>query len=179
MNDRKFSLKPFPSKDPLPGIEITGNISRHSNTFSISYRLSGSLSEVMIPALAGKKIRKHGLWKETCFEIFLCLKDSEQYWEFNLSPSGHWNIYRFKSYRQGMQEEPAFTSLPFSVDRQPDVLRIILKVDLDKSLPSDQALSAGISAVVKTMDSRITYWALTHTGAQADFHLRDSFILEL
>ena len=59
--------------------------------------------------------RRDRLWEETCFEFFLAVKNSPRYWEFNLSPAGHWNVYRFADYRQGMQEEPAFASLPFSV----------------------------------------------------------------
>jgi hypothetical protein len=33
--------------------------------------------------------------------------------------------------------------------------------------------------VIQTQDRHETYWALVHPQPQADFHLRDSFILEL
>src|SRR4030042_7193941 len=49
---------------------------------------------------------------------------SERYWEFNLSPAGHWNVYRFASYRKEMREEPAFASLPFRVRTEPEALRL-------------------------------------------------------
>jgi hypothetical protein len=133
----------------------------------------------VIPAPADTRVRKNALWEETCFEFFLGMKNADHYWEFNLSPAGHWNVYRFKTYRQRMQEEQAFTSLPFSVRIRPDALRLSLKLDLDKIVPADQALKIGISTVIKTINSEITYWALTDPGPRADFHRRDSFIIEL
>jgi hypothetical protein len=78
-----------------------------------------------------------------------------------------------------MQEEAAFTSLPFSVKRQPDALRLSLKLDLGKIILTDQKLKVAISAVIKPVNGELTYWALTHHGPEADFHLKDSFILEL
>ncbi len=179
MNSHSFSLKPFPSSGTLSYLEISGNIGHHSKTLMISYTLHGLLSEVIIPASADVPARKNALWEETCFEFFLSAKNSERYWEFNLSPAGHWNVYCFKSYRQGMQEELAFESLPVSVRRKPDVLQLSLKVDLDKINLIDKTLKVAISAVTKSINGKITYWALTHPGPQADFHLKDSFIIEL
>ena len=37
----------------------------------------------------------------------------------------------------------------------------------------------GIAAVIKLAGGGLTYWALTHPGPQADFHRRDSFLVEL
>jgi hypothetical protein len=179
MNNRSFSLKPFPSAGLLPSLKITGNIGRRSKTLAISYAFLGPLREVLIPAPVDVPARKNALWEETCFEFFLGVKNSEQYWEFNLSPAGHWNVYSFKSYRQGMQEEAAFASLPFSIERQPDALRLSLEIDLGKIILTDQKLKVGISAVIKPSNGELTYWALTHKCPEADFHLRESFILEL
>jgi hypothetical protein len=174
-----FSLKPFPSADILPHLKITGNISRRSVTLAINYELSGPLAKIVVPAPADMPSRKNALWKETCFEIFFYANNSDEYREFNLSPSGYWNVFRFESYRKGMQEEPAFSSLPLSVQRQPDSLQLSLELDIDKIITADQILKVAVSAVIKHINGRITYWALTHPGPQADFHRRDSFIIEL
>ena len=179
MNSRNFSLTPFLSVGLLSDLEITGSISRSSNTFAVTYTLLGPLSELLIPAPAEMPARKNVLWEETCFEFFLALKNSDQYWEFNLSPAGHWNVYSFKSYRQGMREEPAFTSLPFSVYRQPNALRLSLNLDLASIILEDQTFQIAVSAVMKALNGKTTYWALTHPGPQADFHRRDGFILQL
>jgi hypothetical protein len=101
------------------------------------------------------------------------------YGEFNLSPAGHWNVYRFDGYRQGMQEETAFENLPFNVQNQADNLTLVLNVDLDKIILAEQAIEIGITSIIKHRDGEVNYWALTHRGVEADFHLRDSFIVEL
>jgi hypothetical protein len=179
MNGQGLSLKPFPSVGLLPKIKITANIERRINTLFISYVVLGPLIELIIPVPAEKRKRKSALWEETCFEFFFCVKNSDHYWEFNLSPAGHWNIYRFLSYREGMCEEPLFTSLPFSVERHSDSLRLSMQLDLNKLIPADQTIKIAAGTVIKTIDGTITYWALAHTGPQADFHRRDSFIVEL
>lgn len=178
MKSHSFSLKPFPSNGLLPHLEITGDIARSSNKLSISYELSGPLAELMVPAPADVRLRKNGLWEETCFEFFLAPVTSERYWEFNLSPSGHWNVYRFTSCRQGMREETAYVALPFSVLLYSDFLKLSLEVELDKIVPADQSLNIGISAVTKTLNGRMTFWALSHPGPQPDFHQRDTFIID-
>ncbi|MHC5599777.1 MAG: DOMON-like domain-containing protein [Nostoc sp.] len=179
MNDQTFSLQPFPSTESFPNFKIAGNIARNANQLTICYTLGGDLKEIAIAPPSNTGSRKHELWKYTCFEFFVGIKDSLRYWEFNLSPAGHWNVYRFDGYRKGMQEETAFTILPFSVQNQADGLTLVLNVDLDKIVSENQAIEVGITTVIKDKYGEVTYWALTHQGAEADFHLRDSFMIEL
>ncbi len=179
MNTQSFSLQPFPPVSSLPSAKITGNIARRANTLVIRFALLGHLAELVIPAKGDMPARKNKLWEETCLEFFLALKNAPRYWEFNLSPAGHWNVYRFAAYRQGMQEEMAFTSLPFRVENQSDSLLLALELDLDKIVQADQALEVAISAVMQHRDGQLTYWALAHRGPQADFHRRDCFLVEL
>ncbi|WP_375479538.1 DOMON-like domain-containing protein [uncultured Nostoc sp.] len=186
MSNQIFSLQPFPSNESFTNLKITGNISRNANQLTICYNLGGNLKEIAlakptegIAPPSNAPSRKYELWKDTCFEFFLGIKDSQRYWEFNLSPAGHWNIYRFDGYRQGMQEETAFEKLPFSIQNQADGLALALDVDLDKIVSAEQAIEVGITTVIKNIDGNVSYWALTHRGEEADFHLRDSFIVKL
>ncbi|AFY41165.1 DOMON-like domain-containing protein [Nostoc sp. PCC 7107] len=179
MNEQKFSLQPFKSGNLLPNVQITGNIARNDHQLTITYNLRGDLTEIIIASPSDTPTRKDELWQDTCFEFFVGLKDSQRYWEFNLSPAGHWNLYRFAGYRQGMQVETAFTFLPFSVEHQAEILTLNLDVDLAKIVPSEQAIDVAITTVVKQKNHQVSYWALAHTGAEADFHLRDSFFIRL
>ncbi|NEQ70965.1 MAG: DOMON-like domain-containing protein [Symploca sp. SIO2D2] len=179
MNQQNFSLQPFASTSPLTNCEIVGSITRYHQTLTISYELHCQLTELVIPTSVSKPTRKDGLWQETCFEFFVGVKDSPQYWEFNLSPAADWNVYRFAAYRQGMEEEQTFTSLPFSVEQQSNMLRLTLKVDLAQFVSANQILEVAISAVVKPKEGEVSYWALAHPDSKPDFHHRDGFILEL
>lgn len=176
MKHRHFSLQPFPAAS-APPLKLTGALAREVDKLALTWELRGGLAQVAIPAPSTAPARRPGLWQETCFEFFLGVKGSPQYWEFNLSPTGHWNVYHFAAYRQGMAEETAFASLSMAVQSRPDSLRLALEVDLAKIVRAGQTLEVAISAVVKGRDGRLTYWALTHPGPQADFHRRDSFIV--
>ncbi|BAY97284.1 hypothetical protein NIES37_12220 [Tolypothrix tenuis PCC 7101] len=179
MNHQSFSLQPFPGTGKFPDVKIAGNIARNGNQLTIQYSLLGDIKEIAITLPSATPSRKHELWQNTCFEFFIGIKNSPRYWEFNLSPSGDWNIYRFDDYRQGMEEDTAFSTLPFIVKQQAESVELTLDLDLEKIITQEQALEVAITTVIKNQDGDVTYWALTHRGAEADFHLRDSFILEL
>jgi hypothetical protein len=179
MNEQNFSLQPFDLTNSLPDIKITGSIARNANKLTISYALLGDLTKVEIPTPADLLKRKYDLWEETCFEFFVGIKNYPDYWEFNLSPAGHWNVFHLENYRQGLQEEMAVTSLPFSVEQKSDALLVTLEVDLNKFILVEQSLEVGVTSVIKSKDGNLSYWALTHSGEEADFHRRESFVVEL
>jgi hypothetical protein len=179
MNGRGFVLQPFALTARSAEITMRGSIARRADVLAIHFALRGRLMELVIPGPAAQPARRHGLWETTCFEFFLGVKEAPGYWEFNLSPAGHWNVYRFAGYRQGMAEETAVTSLVFRVRRRRGWLGVALELDLGKMVAADQPLVVGLAAVVEFRDQGLTYWALTHPGAQADFHRRDSFQVEL
>ncbi|MBD2342626.1 DOMON-like domain-containing protein [Anabaena subtropica] len=179
MSQQTFSLQPFPSAEILPDVKITGNISRKDNQLAINYQLVGDLKQIIIAQPSNTPARKDELWQDTCFEFFLGIQNSQRYWEFNLSPAGNWNVYHFDGYRQGMQEEKAFTRLPFKIEQQTDSLALALNFNLPQIITVEQILEVSITTVIKHKDGGVSYWALAHRGVEADFHLRDSFIIEL
>jgi hypothetical protein len=179
MNLRRFSLKPFHGEENVPDVKITGTIGRRADTLSIIYALLGNLSELAIPSPGDLPERRDRLWEETCLEFFLGGKDSEPYWEFNLSPAGHWNVYRFISYRMDMREEPAFTSLPFRIQTEPEALRLSLDLEVGKIIPKDKTVEIAVGAVIETVMGKRSHWALIHPGPRPDFHRRDGFLLSI
>jgi hypothetical protein len=179
MTDRSFSLIPFPAPN-IPKISITGEISLQDNIVNLRYSLSGEIENIPLPPTAVNPSRKDELWRETCFELFLAIKDQPQYWEFNLSPSGDWNVYHMDAYRRvGFREETLIQRLPFEVRNKAGEFHLNALVDLQYILPPDQLLEFGITAIIQTTDGNETYWALSHPAPFADFHLRESFILGL
>jgi hypothetical protein len=179
MNEQNFYLQPFNLTSSVSDFKITGSIARNGNKLTICFALLGNLTKVQIPESADLRKRKYDLWEETCFEFFIGIKNSPDYWEFNLSPAGDWNVFRLDDYRQGLQEEMAVTSLPFSVQQKSDALLVDLEVDLNQFILVEQSLEVGITSVIKSKDGNLSYWALAHCGEEADFHRRESFIVEL
>jgi hypothetical protein len=172
---KAFQLIPYPA-NISPKIDITGKIERTGSQLSIRYEVTGEIENILLPAKSSAPSRKDDLWKATCFEFFLAIPNQPHYWEFNMSPSGDWNVYKMDAYRRvGFREETAIAQLPF----QFELPNLELSVDLNLLFPSTQPLQASITAIIQTKDGNETYWALAHPGPQADFHLRESFILSI
>ncbi len=174
-----FSLQPFPGTRPCFPLEITGSVTRQDSILAWRYEVRGDLMAVVLPEPAESPARRDRLWEETCLEFFLAPADAPRYWEFNLSPAGHWNVYRFESYRQGMAEEAALASLPFTIERTSASLLLTLEVDVAGLIPAPLSIEVAISAVIKDREGETTYWALTHPGPQPDFHRREAFLIKL
>ncbi len=174
----------FKSLSPLlaarePYLKLGCSILRSGENLEVRFKLEGRLQEVALARKAANPARRHRLWEGTCFELFLGTEGSPQYWEFNLSPAGHWNVYRFEDYRQGMKEETAWGALPFRVQRQTELLAVSLILDLRLIIQPGRELEAGVSAVLKGVGGEMSYWALIHPGDRPDFHRRDGFLLRL
>ena len=193
MTARSFSLIPFPAPT-IPHISVTGNISVQKNILHLNYSCTGNIEDVFLPPASVTSSRKDELWKTTCFEFFLAIKDQPHYWEFNMSPAGDWNAYHMDAYRRvGFREETSIQMLPFEVQNtrvakapqtessgyEEGIIHLNAMVDLNSIVPQNQHLDFGITAIIQTTDGNETYWALTHPAPFADFHLRESFILEL
>ncbi len=178
LKKHNFNLISFDSKS-IPQIEINGDISRIDNKLNIEYVLKGKLSTIIIPQGNKTFLRQYDLWEHTCFEFFLKLKGTAEYWEFNLSPSGDWNVFHFLNYRLNIAEEKAFNSLPFTIFQDEKYFKIEINLDLNAIGIADRDLDVAITAVVENKDRQLSYWALTHPYIEADFHHQDSFILSV
>lgn len=179
MTKQAFSLIPFPAPN-IPDISIIGEIALQKNIVILHYSLEGKIDDILLPLASMNPGRKDELWKKTCFEFFLAIKDQPQYWEFNMSPSGDWNVYHMDAYRRVcFREEMSIQQLQFEVQQEPSCFTLDAVVDLNPIIQQSHSLDVGITAVIQTADGNETYWALTHPAPLADFHLRESFIPDL
>jgi hypothetical protein len=179
MIKQRFRLIPFPAPD-LPAVSLHGAFWLDHQFLTLQYRLSGDLESVLLPPISPNPKRKEELWKATCFEFFLAIKDQPGYWEFNLSPSGDWNVYRMDAYRRiGFREEPTISQLPFEFSKGSDEYCLDVSVDLGPIAGPGDELDIAVTAIIQTKDGNETYWALAHPAHQADFHAREGFILRL
>jgi predicted GIY-YIG superfamily endonuclease len=120
--------------------------------------------------------RSNNLWRTTCFEIFIQPTGSDQYFEFNFSPSSQWAAYKFDGYRAGMVD--------LAVTAPPHIERgleddFVIEVDLDLSDIPNSELQIALSAVIEEKDGTKSYWALKHPPGKPDFHHPDCFALTL
>lgn len=181
--EREFALHPFATEARELGLSLGGRLERQGDQLRIDYQLDGDLDSVVMPAAApeGPK-RCNELWEHTCFELFLAAEGAEPYWEVNLAPNGHWNLYRLEGYRQGLQPVPDREALPFTVRHGAGELELALELRLPQELAMAcraRPLQLGVTSVIEQQGGALSYWALAHSGLEADFHRREDFLLRL
>ena len=164
------TLVPHPATGPGPLSTLTVKLERQGEGLWLRYVAEGDVDAVNWPDsdIAG---RADGLWAHTCFEAFVQTPDG--YREFNLSPSSQWASYRFTGYREGMADAVEVAEID-PLDLAEDMLALEAYLDL----PSPVGHLA-LSVVIETVDGAKSYWALAHPSDKPDFHLPDSFVLDL
>ncbi|MDA1247166.1 MAG: DOMON-like domain-containing protein [Cyanobacteria bacterium] len=184
MSSTRFKLIPHPGEmqKEAPAYSLHGRLNIIENNMQISYYLEGELSQLRIPNCAAQSLRQDLLWQCTCLEFFLAAAGNDDYWEYNLSPTGYWNVYHLESYRQGLAEESAYKQLPFNVTRGDQQLSLSLTCALPPSLVTPKCaagLEVGVSAVLQSSSGELNYWAVAHPSSEPDFHHRAGFCLKL
>jgi len=174
---QKLSLKPFSAENAPDNCRINAVLTKKGTSLKVVFELTAGSADLIIPVFqpAGAQ-RKEKLWEHTCFEIFLAQSGMPKYWEFNLSPSGDWNIYTFSGYREGMKQEICFHNIPFEVivlSRQ--ALKLETSIDL-KVLEDCSGIDVGLSTVLEQSAGAKSYWALNHPGDIPDFHARKGWL---
>ncbi len=170
-----LKLIPHPAFPPSSARSVEVKVTATDwNDVLLDFRIEGE--DIIIGEWRASE-RADGLWKSTCFELFLRDPQGESYFEFNFAPSSQWAAYTFERYRQGMHDldmavEP---HLEFDLTKP-----LRLSVDLDLSNTPNVPMLASISAVIEEQDGTKSYWALDHPpGDKPDFHHPDCFVIEI
>jgi hypothetical protein len=159
-----FKLVPF--RENAPFTNITGQMERQSARLSISFTIPKTTA-ITWPNLASVSERKSGLWTSTCFECFIGKAGCDTYYECNVSPAGHWQVFRFNAYRQ----PPLTESELISVNRITN-LEQSCGFSIDVHDPQFVTSEWRISPACVIEDASVLhYYADHHPNGQPDFHL--------
>lgn len=177
-----FEIIPFQENNVIDWIR--GEFEIREQEISISYQLSGKISEIFWPDQQVSTTREVGLWEHTCLEFFIGPTTTSNYWEFNLSPNGNWNCFSFSDLRCDRQESEALVLVSFSSEFAEDNATCTARIRCnDISL---EAIRIGVSAVIEH-EFGLFYYALAHRsstkraltqgGKTPDFHARENHLL--
>lgn len=172
---------PPPGPPGLPGgapAAVVASLRREAG--GVHYRLAIAVPGLVLPGAAeGPPGRRDGLWRRTCAELFVARSGHAGYLEWNLSPSGHWNLYRFDGYREGGREAALDgAAAPRTSPLEPGIV-------VEGFLPlapfglAAAPLELAACAVVETAGGVLSWWAPAHAGDRPDFHDRGGFALRL
>jgi hypothetical protein len=147
---------------------------------TVSYRLEGDVPRLRVPSAQPPRFSE-GLWRHTCFELFVRRGGAPAYHEFNFSPSGEWAVYAFERYREGVAVVDCDLDPRTAVEATASTLKLTAGIPLRALSPThaDGALSLALCAVIEDVEGALSYWALAHPADKPDFHHRDSFTLHL
>jgi len=166
---------PQTSSQAIRGVDAVVGTAR-GDILTLAFVLECDLSSLRIPEPLSSQ-RAGGLWRHTCFEVFVMAEDGPGYREFHFSPSGEWAVYAFRGYRDGGELE---------IELAPEIMvrRTMNRLELDAEicqdfLPPRRPLRLGLSAVVEDAGGVLSYWALRHPPGKPDFHHTDAFALQL
>lgn len=124
-------------------------------------------ANLVVPPLAGKG-RADGLWRSTCFELFVRRPGAASYREFNLSPSERWAVYDFTSYREGVTDGAMPRDPGCTLRRGGGVAIFDAAIPLG-ALPA-APLDYGLTAVIEEEGEVRSYWSIAHPPGKPDFH---------
>src|SRR5262245_33588110 len=155
--------------------EVSVSVTRDAGRLQLGYRLLGDLERLEFPP-PGPADRTDGLWRHTCFELFVGSAAFSGYCEYNFSPSGAWAAYQFNGYRAGMRE---LDSVPPGIRTSLGPDEFELNVEVRGVAMQAGRLRLGVTAVIEDRAGVLSYWALKHPAEKPDFHLPDSFVLDL
>ena len=162
-------------------LSVTADVQAQADALRLRYTLRGDTRSLRIPAPTAP-VPTDGLWRHTCFEAFVAADDEPAYREFNFSPSSAWAAYRFASERQrdpnAEAREPVLLRPP-QITVTPQAITLTVRVPATALPRSPAVLSLGLCAVIEELDGHLSYWALHHPAAHADFHHRDGRTLRL
>ena len=170
-----YSLACHPDTPPAAVRGLTARITPDGDWLRLRWRIEGA-HKLVVPPFAGKG-RADGLWRTTCFELFLQVPGELGYVELNLSPSERWNAYDFASYREGMAERP-FPREPSCALRKGEALAIFDAAVPASALPPGP-WRANMTAVIEEEGGRTSFWAIAHPAGKPDFHDPACFVAGL
>ena len=200
-----LALEPFGGLPHPPDLTVSGQASRQvhrqvhrqaghqahrqdghqAGRLELVWRLNGDLNALVLPEPSQSRRRCDGLWQTTCLEAFWGFAGQDAYWELNLAPSGDWNLYRLSHYRGPLVPVALAAAPALQLRRTAGELEVAVELDLGEVAGGDEPGVAGLplevslTAVIEQVGQGVSYWALAHTGAEPDFHRRDSFGLGL
>jgi hypothetical protein len=162
-----LELTAHPAHPPREVRAVTAHVRANADGWLLlRWRVEGSAA-LVVPPFAGNG-RADGLWRTTCFELFVRKPGEAGYLELNFSPSERWATCDFSGRREGMAERtmrraPVITP---RIGRDVALVEVALRLADLPRLP----FAFGITAVLEERDAAKSYWALAHGGDAPDFH---------
>ncbi len=175
-------LTPHPSTSLPADWQLTAHCAVGPTTITVRWTLQAELAQIRLPP-ARQPARRSGLWRHTCFELFVANPAGEGYREFNFSPSSEWAAFAFTGYRDGMSELGLEAPPLIGVETRAQEFRLTATLPRSATGPAPDPPGSvrrcALAAVIERTEGGLAYFALAHPSARPDFHHLDGFVARL
>ncbi len=126
-------LVPFPAAGDVLAVQVAARARLAGHHLEVEFRIDGPIAELLLPEPGGRPERRDGLWRSTCFEVFVGGLGRSSYIEFNLAPNGDWATWAFTSYRAAPSPVGDGTQNLFRVQREATSYRLAATLALPQA----------------------------------------------
>lgn len=180
VTENPWHLLPHPQSLTRPAAELAVSLAWLGDGLTLGYRYTWrDVSAQALQPPAAPAGPADGLWKTTCFELFIGDPATPAYREFNLAPDGRHAHYAFVRRRE--RDPAGAPDAPWPsirVEAEPGSLAVTALLPR-AALPQRLDGPLGLSAVIDHGGGQLTYWALHHPGERPDFHDRRGWTARL
>ncbi|MBF7686734.1 DOMON domain-containing protein [Acinetobacter rathckeae] len=174
-----YELIPFQRFDD---VNIITAIEQQSSLLNVGFWVKDPNGLIEWPAVQKTPSKADFLWQDTCFELFIGIRDQDEYLEINLSPAQLWQCYGFEEYRYPECIPPQKSQGAELIELKRTHYGMSATLDIAQFLATNkvsiQQVFVGISAVLKTTRGE-QFYALQHSSPHADFHNKRDWLHQI
>jgi hypothetical protein len=175
-------LTPHPSTPWPANWQLTAQCAAGPTEIVLRWTLQAELARIRLPPLR-EAARRDGLWRHTCFELFVADPAASGYREFNFSPSSEWAAFSFTRYRDGIAELALEAPPVIGIETAAHEMRLTATLPRTALVAAPAAPGGGLrcalAAVIEQTGGAVAYLALAHPSGRPDFHHRDGFVARI
>lgn len=174
-----YELIPFKRFDD---VSIIAAIEQQSPIITVGFWVKDHNAHIQWPEVLDTTNKADFLWHKTCFELFIGIKNTDEYREIHLSPAQQWQSYAFEEYRYPDTVPPQVASDIQVTELKRTHYGLSASIDLSTFLAQYQVkcndLYIALCAVICTNEGK-QYYAIQHSSPEPDFHNKRDWLHEL
>lgn len=169
------------AQNATPDIQIIAAIeSTQVGILQVGFWVNDPNQRIIWPATLAKLSRQDFLWRHSCFELFIGVKNHDLYREINLSRSNAWQAYQFEEYRYPEDSPPQQASDIELISLNNTRFGITAVLDINPFLHQHNLkmkdLFIGTTSVINTATKPLLF-AMQHSTVPPDFHNKRDWLL--
>jgi len=172
MKKRSYILQNHKKEES--NIRVEASLEIEEWEIKINFKILGNIKTYQFPKKEQQQ-RANELWKETCFELFFTRKDSDKYYEINISPTTKWNLYHFDSYREGIREVTNILPPSIKIIKERDSIEFSVKIQFLNKEVLNQIDTFNLATILLDHYEIRHFYTIQRREGSVDFHDRENW----